>query len=62
MRKIIKHTFCKRGDSCKLTGQLATIEETIQEMGRPESVDYQPEWYWARVNGVLHRFQKGDLI
>ena len=58
--KIIKHTFCTL-EACKLIGKEATITETIQAVGKQEDRDYQPEWYWADVEGRQHKFQKGDL-
>jgi hypothetical protein len=59
--KIVKHTFCHLGDKCPLIGKEATVEETIKASGEPEQIDYQPEWYWAKVDGMQHKFQKGDL-
>lgn len=65
--KIIKHTFCKRGTDCTLIGKEAIITETIKAIGEPKMPDgsinlsYEPEWYWANVEGRQHKFQKGDL-
>lgn len=59
--KIIKHSFCKL-TQCPLINKDAVVTDTI-----PAVVDKntgqitEPEWYWARVDGMQHKFQKGDL-
>ena len=59
--KIVKHTFCKLGDKCPLIGKEAVVMDKNEAVGSPNDKDYQPPWYWARVDGIQHKFQEGDL-
>lgn len=59
--KIVKHTFCHLGDKCLLIGKEATVTDKNPAIGNPGEKDYQKPWYWARVEGIEHKFQEGDL-
>ncbi len=59
--KVFKHSFCKR-ENCNLIGKEVEVEETIKaSIDKETGKIIEPKYCWARVGGVLHKFQGGDL-